>query len=286
MDYNQIAVANYCMAVKMDKTKQDFDFENYSEEDIVRHMVLNSIRSAKMRFQHEYGQVVLATDHKNTWRKEKFPYYKANRKKSRDDSTINWTKLLEALNIIRDEIRNVFPYPVIHVDGAEGDDIIGVLARTFGETEKVLIYGRDKDFVQLQSDNVRQYDSIGQKFMDHENPDEFLLTLILKGDKDDGVPNFLMADDTLVQNIRQRPITQKIIDRAMYTNVRDFCENEDQIKNFQRNAEMIDLMFTPSDLQDKILEEYENQKNKQKGDLFQFFLDKKLNKLLTSIGEF
>ena len=42
------------------------------------------------RYRDEYGQMVICADGMNTWRREYFPEYKASRKKSRDNSEMDW----------------------------------------------------------------------------------------------------------------------------------------------------------------------------------------------------
>jgi 5'-3' exonuclease len=124
------------------------------EEDLLRHMILNSIRSYNMKFKDEYGEMIIACDDRNFWRRDIFPYYKANRKKSREKSELNWTQIFDSLHKIRDELKAFFPYRVIQVDSAEADDIIGSLVMKYGDTnEKILILSGDKDFVQLQRYN-------------------------------------------------------------------------------------------------------------------------------------
>jgi hypothetical protein len=50
------------------------------EENMLRHMILNSIRALKSKFSDKYGELVIACDNKNCWRKEIFPYYKVGTK--------------------------------------------------------------------------------------------------------------------------------------------------------------------------------------------------------------
>ncbi len=135
------------------------------EEDLLRHMILNSIRSYNQKFKNEYGEMIIACDAGNNWRRQIFPYYKANRRKNREKSELNWTQIFDTLSKVREELKEFFPYRVIQIDGAEADDIIGTLVDQFGNTsEKILIMSGDKDFVQLQRYiNVKQYDPVQKK---------------------------------------------------------------------------------------------------------------------------
>ena len=66
-------------------------------EDLVRHMVLNSLRSYKTKFSKDFGDLVLCYDDKHCWRKDYFPYYKQNRKKARSESSLDWNELFDIL---------------------------------------------------------------------------------------------------------------------------------------------------------------------------------------------
>jgi len=123
LDLNQVMISNMMMQL---------NHSDEVEEDLVRHMILNSIRMYKQKFSADYGELIIACDDKNYWRKDIFPYYNAHRKEDRKASTHDWNKIFECLNKIRDELKEYFPYRVIQVDRAEADDIIGVLAKKHG----------------------------------------------------------------------------------------------------------------------------------------------------------
>ena len=135
-----------------------------NDENMIRHMIINSLRMYRNAYKGEFGELVIACDGKDNWRKKYYKQYKANRKKSRDKSGIDWDEAFRIINKVRDEIRDNFPYKVIHLDECEADDIIGTLCKNtqeFGEYENVMIVSADKDFLQLQRyNNVRQYLSL------------------------------------------------------------------------------------------------------------------------------
>ena len=248
-------------------------------------MVLNSIRSHKVKFSPEYGEMVIACDDKNYWRKQIYPYYKANRKKEREASELDWTSLFEVLNKIRSEIKDYLPYKVVHVDHAEADDIIAALVKEFHMTQKILILSGDKDFSQLQKyPNVKQYNPIQKKFVVCTNPELFLREHIMKGDTGDGIPNFLSADNVLVMGIRQTPLTSKKMSSWLFKSPEEFC-TEDMLRNFRRNEQLIDLENVPDEIKTQILDQY-NTQNKDRSKLFNYFVEKKLNNLMSDIGDF
>ena len=257
------------------------------EEDLLRHMILNSIRSYNMKFKNEYGEIIIACDAGNNWRRELFPYYKANRKKTRDKSELNWPHIFNVMNKVRDELKMFFPYRVILIDGSEADDVIGTLAIKYGDTnEKILILSGDKDFVQLQRyNNVTQYDPVQKKFRTTNDPDRFMKEHIMRGDVGDGVPNFLSPDNCLVIGERQKPITTKKLDVWVDQKPEEFCDGR-MLRGYRRNEQLVCLSFIPEDLRVKILDEYEAQAGKDRKNLFNYFIDKKLKNLIESINEF
>lgn len=257
------------------------------EEDLLRHMILNSIRSYNQKFKNEYGEMIIACDAGNNWRRDIFPYYKANRRKNREKSELNWTQIFDTLNKVRDELKEYFPYRVIHVDGTEADDVIGTLVQTYGNTsEKILILSGDKDFVQLQRYmNVKQYDPVQKKFRTTNDPDRFIREHIMRGDVGDGVPNFLSADNTFVIGARQKPISQKKLDMWVNMEPTEFCD-ENMLRGYFRNQQLVDLTCIPSAYADLILDEYRAQAGKDRSKLFNYFIEKRLKNLIESINEF
>lgn len=278
LDLSQVMLSNIMMQLGNHTNAQ-------IEEGMVRHMVLNSIRSFKTKFGAQYGELVIACDNKNYWRRQLFPYYKANRKKSQEASDIDWKAIFECLNKIRSELKEVFPYRVIDIESAEADDIIGTLCREYGDSgEPILILSGDKDFIQLQRYlNVRQYDPVRKKFITHNDPDKFLFEHILKGDSGDGIPNVLSNDNCLVVGERQKPLTQKKIDSL--SNITAQLDHP-AYRNYKRNEQLIDLTKIPDYISVQILESYKNQEGKKPNGLMNYFIANRLKNLMENVGEF
>jgi len=281
LDYNQVCIANL-MAQLGNRTNADI------EVSLFRHMVLNTIRSLKSKFSPTYGEFIICCDDKKVWRKEVYKYYKANRKKAREDSELDWGAVFNALNQVREELKQYFPYRVIQVEGAEADDVIGALTIANGNMlntgEKILILSGDKDFGQLQVfGNVSQYDPVKKKEIKHADPVKFTRELILKGDTGDGIPNILSPDDCLVNKVRQKPL--RLDKYAHITNPREEFKDE-LLRNWLRNEQLIDLTFIPEDIQNKVHEVYESEAGKGRSKLFNYFVTFKLKLLIESINEF
>lgn len=252
------------------------------DENLLRHMILMSIKANKVAYQ-EYGEVVLACDANNVWRKSVYPYYKANRKKNRDKSEFDWPMIYKCFAKIRDEIRDNFTYPVVCVDGAEGDDVIATIVKN--TNEPTLIISGDKDFVQIHDKNVKQYDPTRKKWVSCDDVPRFLLEHIIRGDRVDGIPNIISEDDCLVMGIRQKSITTKKVDIWVNQTPEEFCDSFDMMRRFNRNKTLIDLNYIPDYISVSILEAYHSQSNKP-NKVFDYFIKNNLKLLLSDINDF
>ena len=277
VDLSQIMMASTMMSMEKGQTEADVDF--------IRHMVLNSLRMYRSSYSKEYGELVICCDSPHSWRKDHFPQYKAGRKTGREESPLNWNQIFDCFDTIKTELKTKFPYKFIQVDGAEADDIIGMLSRSV--SEKVMIISSDKDFIQLHKyDNVYQWSPVTKKLVNGIEPHGYLFEHILKGDKSDGIPNILSADDSIVNGVRQKPITKKYIDNFVLHNAEINGRTDTEIRNFHRNEKLIDLKQTPKELSDLIWNEYQKEPEGSRANLLNFFVEKRLNNLIETVGDF
>jgi len=276
-DYSQIVIANLMEQIGSSK--------NPVEETLVRHMILNTIRANIRKFR-DYGQVVIACDNKRYWRRDVFSHYKGHRKKARADSGHDWASIFECLHKVKAELKEYSPYRVIDVDGAEADDIIGVLARKFSAHEKVMILSSDKDFVQLQAyPNVSQYSPTLKKTIKSDDPIKQLKELIITGDRGDGIPNILSEDNCIMEGIRQKAITKNRMSEMFNMNIA--LDGNDTLKrNWSRNQQLIDLTFTPDDIVTSIISTYEETKPATRQQFMNYMIANRLKNLLEVIDEF
>jgi len=276
IDMNQITLASVMMNFHMTKSEE-------LEEDMVRHMILNSIRMYRTMFKEEYGEVVLTYDSRHYWRREIFPQYKQNRKKGRENDSKDWNKIFGLLNAIKSEFKEILPYKYVEVYGAEADDVIGTLCKEY-QDQKVMIISGDKDFIQLQKyKNVKQYSPILKKYVNGHNPDTYIKEHILKGDSSDGVPNVLSPDHTFVEGLRQRPLSKKKIEAWLNS---ETGMSEEVKRNYQRNHKLINLDNTPDDLQKSILDTFNEAPSGDRSKILTYFIENKLKELTDSIGDF
>jgi hypothetical protein len=258
------------------------------DEDFVRYLVLNILRANKVKFEQEFGKLIICCDGSNVWRKKYFPYYKANRTKGKEESLVDWDEIYKAFNTIREELKEHFPYPVIHVDGCEGDDVIAILCQNYPD-EKIKILSSDKDFVQLQiNPSVTQYSPTMKTDIINANPIRQLRKLVLKGDGSDGVPSVFCADNYLVmreKGQRSKPISEKMIDESLES-LEAFLTKYDIHERYIRNKTLIDLSQIPAHCSETVLSEYQAQLQKPKKNVLSYLIQKKQRVLSERVHDF
>lgn len=270
------------------------------DEDMLRHMILNSIRMYNLKYRSEYGQLVIAVD-SSSWRRDVFANYKKGRSTAKEESKVDWQAYYEIVNQLSRDIRDNFPYPVIHIKGAEADDIIATLTARiivadvpFGTTpERVMIISADHDFIQLHCERVRQFSPGTKKAVSHKNPKEYLTEHIIRGCSGDGVPNILSDDDAICNpDKRQVPVRKKFIeDVKELLNRKDTAGLEkliDREKLF-RNVTCIDFRSIPKNISEAINAEFERQRlnySLKPSKILTFLIEKRCRNLIECIEDF
>lgn len=117
------------------------------------------------RFKPKYVICAVDSKERQLYRKDKFPAYKMNRKKSMSVEIKDFH--LQKENIKR--FNELFGIPMVSKPGYEADDIIASLATQYeAEGHEVYILSSDKDFVQLLNKSVNLV-LLGK----HDKTDEF-----------------------------------------------------------------------------------------------------------------
>jgi len=282
VDLSQVMFANV-----FEHTKHNKSASLDLNEDLLRHSILNSLRSYSKKFKHKYGKMVVCCDSKHYWRKDVFPNYKSRRKKKRDTSGLDWGTIFESMTTIKEELKQFFPHKVVEVYGAEADDVIAVLTKRLSEDEEILIISSDKDFAQLQKySGVRQYSPIIERFVEVESPENFVKELIIRGDFDDDVPNILSSDDVFIKGERQKSINTKKLLNWMQEDHSEFCITEEMKHGWKRNRQLIDLDFIPENIRENILSEFDRVEPAPINSTLEYFFQKGVKNLIRNLDEF
>jgi 5'-3' exonuclease len=236
------------LTLENDTTK---DIQTQTILDIIRANVLSKYADYASKYTKTYGKIFICTEGGNSWRKDVNPCYKANRSKL---STPFWNRAFEALTLFEDEVDQNL-YPVLKIAKTEADDIIGTLAIVYHPTEKILVISGDKDFTQLlYYPNIDIYNPHLKSMIKCNDPSEFLIEQIIRGDSSDGIPNVTSPLDILIkrdehgkQLQKQKAITQKVL-KTIKENVYNqaFATGDPILRRFRENEELIDLHKVPA----------------------------------------
>ena len=253
--------------------------------EMIRFMVLNSLRGINVKFKEEYGDMVLCSDAADPWRRDFFSNYKHNRKAARQDGPFDWDNIFNIISEIKKEVQENFPYKVMYVENSEADDIIASIIK-LQEEDLYLIVSGDKDFIQLHHyGNVYQWSPLLKGFIgEQEDPIKFLKEQIIKGDRSDGVPNILSDDEIFVRGERQKPIRAKQLEE--WSNIDNIPLGSETKKHYNRNKKLIDLSQIPKTIETNIINTYKNYKVKDRSLLLPYFIGKKLKTLIDKINDF
>lgn len=294
VDYSQVALAAI-LTFQRELKGTEAEVKN-----LIRHVTLSTLKSYKKKYGKDYGELVVCCDGRKYWRKEFFEYYKANRKKARDASSLDWKLIFDTLSEMRDDIAEHFPYRVIHVERAEADDVIATLTTwaqenqlvvegLMEEPQKILILSSDGDFKQLQEyGNVKQWSPMQKKYVSATKREiyEKKIEHIVKGDAGDGVPNILSKDNVFVSGDRQKPVSAKRLEEFMEHGF-DACKSDEERRNWHRNSTLVDFKYIPPDVRESIVNEYLNKKPKgDKMAIMNYLIEHRCRLLLDEIEDF
>lgn len=280
IDLNQLLISNLMMSLDKKSLKN-------MDEGLIRHMCVNTLRSYVKQFKSKYPNVILCCDNRHYWRKDFFPFYKAHRKFDREASELDWNLIFDTLNKLRDELKQNFPYKVLDVQGAEADDVIAVLSARLSPSNEVMILSSDKDFGQLQKyANVSQYSPTLKRLIKIDNPSAFIKEHVIRGDRGDGIPNFLSPDNVFVTGGRQRKISSKRMEEWLKQDVDTICETDELLRGFKRNQTLIDFDYIPVEVQTRIVDAYESATTGRKDKLLEYFMKHDLMVMLENVEDF
>ena len=278
VDFNQVMIGSLMMNAKR---------QSDVSEDLLRHMILNTLRMYRKQFNKNYGELVICNDSRHYWRKDVFPLYKAGRKAGREKSPFDWEVIFKIFDTLREDLQTYFPYKYIEVMGAEADDIIGVICKYHHAEEKICILSSDKDFIQLHKyKGVQQYSPMQKKFVRHPSPKAYLKEHTIRGDRGDGIPNFLSADDCLVEGVRQTPVSKKKLEVWLTQKPEEICTTAEMAERWKRNEELVDLEKIPQLLINDIQKAFAKEPKGERKKLYNYFVMNRLSRLTDVITDF
>ena len=162
------------------------------------------------------------------------------------------------MSTLKSELIKYFPYRVLEVEGAEADDLIGAICNHFGDGESILILSGDKGFLQLQKySKVKQYNPVAKDYVITGDPSKTKKEHIMRGDRGDGIPNFLTKDNVFVNGGRQKPLSKLKLEQWSKLDPEDFCDYT-MLYGYKRNQQLVDFDFIPINIQKEVINTYIN----------------------------
>ena len=294
VDYSQCALAAIL------SFQRELKGDEAEVKNLIRHVTLSTLKSYKKKYGAEYGEMVICCDGRKYWRKEFFEHYKGSRKKNRDASSLDWKLIFDTLSEMREDLAKYFPYKVLHVEEAEADDIIAVMAKWLQsnrqciqglveEPQKILILSSDKDFKQLQLyPQVRQWSPMQKKYITATAQEikDFMVEHIVKGDTGDGVPNILSQDNIFMIAERQKTVSSKRLSEFIEKGFAA-CRDDTERRNWHRNSTLVDFQHIPETVTNNIVDAYLNSSPQgDKMSIMQYLIDNRCRLLLDDIEDF
>ena len=296
VDLSQVVFGS-CYAFKDDLNPERTKENKQEAVNLIRHVILSQLKYYNVKYRQQYGKLIISCDGHNYWRKKIFPYYKANRKKARDQMDIDWTLVFQVFNDMIVDLKENFMFPVIQVDQAESDDVIATLTKYFQTNElqesvlfdikqPIIIISSDKDFIQLQKyDNVTQISPRNKSEVTEPDPVKYLNEKVLKGDRGDNVVNVLTQDDAFDIGVKSTRLTQKKID-ALLEEGYDNCQDPVIKRNWKRNKVLIDFDYIPKSIEQKIIDQYKQPIIGNKVKAFNYLIQHECTLLVKDIEDF
>lgn len=296
MGYSRLILAdmsNIGLSTVMAAFKPD-DLKTFEEAiPLVRHLIIDVTlkKVNKFRKNKETDDVVLAYDtkgEKGYWRRDVYPSYKDNRGKSRDKSAWNFDVIYQCLDIVKNEMSEIFPYKSVQIDRVEADDVIAVLSKEYGKTCEIIILSRDGDFLQLQQHgNIKQWDSYADKWVmpKYATAGQDLLFKAIKGDRKDNIASIKCVQDHYTRDDtgRAKPITAKELTEWMTDPEEIPQEFEDR---FEQNMDALDFNRIPTHIRETVLDIYKNKVPPKGNKMYNYMVKNGLTKLLETIQRF
>lgn len=261
--------------------------------EMIRHLVLDTLRFNVVKFKGEYPEIVIAFDDRNYWRRQKAWYYKKRRQIEHEESEWDWDRLNNFLNPVFEEIRQNMPYLGLKVEFAEADDIIAVVTKkAVGEGRRVLVVSADSDFTQLQKYNgVRQWSPPQKKWVTpkYGSPRNDLRYKNIKGDKKDSIACIKIRNDYIVTKVEgERAPAVKSSELEAWLDADDptTLMTPEWAARYKENEELRDFEFIPKDIENSIIEAYNTPKSGSKAKMERYFMDNKLSRMFEKLSDF
>lgn len=288
VDFSQLTIATIMHTYKP---------EDKLDLDMIRHLVLSTIKFNVVKNKTKYPNIVLCIDNAEFgyWRRHMAYYYKKHRGKAKEESGWDWDTIHKSMSVMAKEVAEYLPYVTLNLPHTEADDCIGVMVKHLATTKPgtpILITSSDGDFTQCQRyPNVKQWSPILKKWVTpkHGSPIRDLLTKVVKGDKKDTIANVYMPSDfyiTKEEGQRSKPVSAKLMARVYDAKDPRSLFSGKELERFDENFKLLDFELIPDNIRDAIIERFDTFKKPPRRLLYPYFVKNRLVKLAENIADF
>ncbi|QPI13864.1 ribonuclease [Serratia phage 4S] len=282
----------------------NFEDKQPINTNMIRHLVMNTVKFNVKKFRAQYPNVVLAFDNAEGgyWRRDYGYYYKKNRGKAREESTWDFEGYFAGMKAIVEEFPKYMPYTSLNIPRVEADDIIGVLVIMLTLAGiPVMIVSSDGDYTQLHGfGDVKQWAPQLKKFVKAKSGSARidLFTKLLKGDKKDNVASVRCRSDfwyTLEEGERTPAMKTSVIEACAEASSDDeikeilekaYPDDKNIFERYQENLIMISMTHIPDDIVALIKDSYNNYRPAPKSRMYSYFVKNALSNHMKNINEF
>lgn len=221
--------------------------------ELLKFRVFDSIYKSLFKVQG-VREVVLAMDDRRSWRKLYWSKYKAQRKANREKLNLDWDAYFDMYEGFMDEIKTHLPFKVVKATDAEADDVIGALVH--GKPQDFHIISTDKDFLQLSSKRVKIFNPLKKVYVDHPNPELFLVQECLCGQSKDNIYNVKTPLDH-PDDKRKPGFGEKAFEKVIATGLDKWLDENDLRERYEFNRNLMDMQRIPEEIKRRIFREYD-----------------------------
>lgn len=245
---------------------------------ILRHTVLTDIFDNIVKFQPDH--VVIACDHRKTWRKKFFEAYKGQRKDKRDKEEFDYQSFYEFIDTFIIELQEIMPFMTLRISNLEGDDIIAQLVKRNHHDNEIIFVTADQDYYQLmQYDNVKMWDPLKKVLIEKSRAEALndLEVKILMGDKSDNIP---ACRPKLGEKTAEKLILGEVLSKKEPKTLSDLLEEEEFKNNYDRNTKLINMNYCPKALVEELNNAIDSYQFVGIGNVFNYFITNRLKELM------
>ena len=203
----------------------------------------------KLKINKDVNPIMIAAKdckREDIWRMELFSQYKANRANGKEDGFMGgpFFKMVYNENLFQSgDIKAILYHPKLEADDCIALSVKYVLQKY--PQSNIYIITSDRDYLQLQSDNVQIFNLAYKNLKSSGNSERDLAIKILMGDSSDNIPSVFpkCGEKTAIKCLEDKAFFDKKMDN-----------NSEYYKQYELNQTLVRFDKIPFNLQEEFIE--------------------------------